>query len=168
MSTEIDLGATMMSTFWTAFSPILPWLVPLLVVSIVGSFPMLGRGPVSRRRDPWRGFKYGARTEVMERAGGRCEGALFFAWGRCGRVAVEVDHVFPHSKGGPTVVSNGQALCKDHNRRKRDVTPPWWYVLALEKRRRTYFPEDAQVRVRAVMSETDVALRSRIGGPRLG
>jgi hypothetical protein len=164
----IDLGATMMSTFWTAFSPVLPWLVPLVVFSIVLSFPMSGRGPVSRQRDPWRGFKYGARTEVMERAGGRCEGALFFAWGRCGSAAVEVDHVFPHSKGGPTVVSNGQALCKDHNRRKRDVTPPWWYILALEKRRRTYSPAGAQVRVRAVMSEADVALRARAGKPRRG
>ncbi len=86
-------------------------------------------------------------------------GALFFGWGGCPEAATVIDHVFPHSTGGPTVVSNAQALCKDHNRRKRDTTPPWWYVLALEKRRRGYFPKGADVHVRAVMTEADRSLR---------
>jgi len=159
-----DIVATMADTFWSVITPTLPWLIPVLIATIVISFPMLGRGPNSSSRDPWRGFKYGARERVLERAGGRCEGSLIWAWGRCSSAAVEVDHVFPHSKGGPTVVSNGQALCKDHNRRKGSMMPPWWYVLALEKRRRGYFPEGEDIRVRAVMAAADVAVRD--AGPR--
>jgi hypothetical protein len=30
----------------------------------------------------------------------------------------EADHVTPHAEGGPTVVENGQVLCRYHNRRK--------------------------------------------------
>lgn len=146
--------------------PNLWWMMPLAAAGIVYSFPMPGRGPKSSRRDPWRGFKYGARAEVLEEAGGRCEGAVLFAWGRCGRTASEVDHVFPHSKGGPTVVSNGQALCRYHNRRKGSRTPPWWYILGLEKRRLAYFPEGLDVRVFAVMTASDVAARQRWAGGR--
>ncbi|WNM23533.1 HNH endonuclease [Demequina capsici] len=152
----MDMLGILLSGVWGALANFWPVLVPLLVVGLVVSFPMLGRGPNSSRRDPWRGFKYGARARVLERAGSRCEGSLFWAWGRCPTVAVEADHVFPHSKGGPTVVSNGQALCKDHNRRKSNMTPPWWYVLALEKRRRGYFPEGEDVRVYAVISESEL------------
>ena len=86
----------------------------------------------------------------------------YAATGRCNSAAVEADHVFPWSKGGPTVVSNGQALCRDHNRRKSNLSPPWWYVLALEKRRRSYFPEGVDVRVRAVMSDSDREARARV------
>lgn len=161
MIAQVDVAGTMVATMWATVSPALPLIVPAVVVAVVISFPMLGRGPASAQRDPWRGFKFGARAAVFERAGGRCEGALFFAWGRCFEPATEIDHVFPHSKGGPTVVSNGQALCKDHNRRKRDMTPPWWYVLALEKRRRQYFPADADVQVRAILSEADSVARRR-------
>jgi hypothetical protein len=57
------------------------------------------------------------------------------------------------------VVSNGQALCKRHNGIKGGKTPEWWYIRQLEKRRRTYFPEGSDVRVFAVMTESDVAAR---------
>ena len=59
------------------------------------------------------------------------------------------------------MVGNGQALCKAHNRSKGASTPPWWYVLGLERRRRSYFPVDADVRVLAVMSDVDWMLRER-------
>ena len=72
-------------------------------------------------------------------------------------MATEVDHVYPHAKGGPTVPSNGQALCSAHNRRKGAMRPPWWYLLGLERRRRSYFPEGADVRVSAVASAEDLA-----------
>lgn len=62
------------------------------------------------------------------------------------------------------MVSNGQALCKAHNRAKSSLTPPWWYVLALERRRRRYFPNDADVRVKARMSAAERAMRSRVSG----
>jgi hypothetical protein len=141
--------------------PNLWWMGPLIVAVVVLRFPMPGRGPRSSRRDPWRGFKYAARAEVFARAGDRCEGAAFFAWGRCGRIAFEVDHVYPHSKGGPTVVRNGQALCHGHNSRKGSMTPAWWYILTLERRRRSYFPEGSDVRVFAVMTAGDMEARRR-------
>ncbi len=157
----MDLFGALFGGIWTVAQPNLWWIVPLVVARIVLRFPMPGRGPHSSRRDPWRGFKFAARDEVLKRAGGRCEGGFIVAWGRCGKSAVEVDHVFPHSKGGPTVVSNGQALCASHNRRKGGRMPPWWYVLALEKRRRAYFPDGAEVRVSAVMTPGDVEARRR-------
>ena len=67
----------------------------------------------------------------------------------------------PWSKGGPTVVSNAQALCRGHNRSKAAFVPPWWYVHGLERRRRGYFPSGASVQVLAVMDEVDRAARER-------
>lgn len=156
---DIDIVGPLLSGVWGALAATWQWLVPLLLIGAVLNFPMLGRGPNSSKRDPWRGFKYGARATVLERAGGRCEGSVLLAWGRCPEAAVEVDHVFPYSKGGPTVVSNGQALCRDHNRRKGSMNPPWWYVRALEKRRRGYFPQGVDVRVFAVMNDAERAAR---------
>jgi len=141
----MDILGPLIEGLWAFAQPNLWWIVPLIVARMVFVFPMPGRGPKSSHRDPWRGFKHAARAEVFARAGDRCEGAAFFAWGRCGKTAFEVDHVFPHSKGGPTVVRNGQAMCHSHNSRKGGSTPAWWYVLALEKRRRSYFPEGADV-----------------------
>ena len=55
------------------------------------------------------------RFDVMKRDGFKCQ--------LCGRtqkdgVTLEVDHVFPVAKGGLTVMSNLQTLCKDCNRGK--------------------------------------------------
>lgn len=155
-----DAAGTVVGGVMTGLGPLLPWLVALAVVAIVVSFPMPGRGPGFARRDVWRRYQYRAREVVLRRAGGRCEAGQFFGLGRCSEAAVEVDHVFPHSKGGPTVVSNAQALCRDHNRRKRDMTPPWWYVLSLERRRRAYFPSGVDVRVVARVSEAERRARA--------
>jgi hypothetical protein len=95
----------------------------------------------------------------MTRAGGRCEAPMLLAWGRCQDPATEVDHVYPWSRGGPTVVSNGQALCRTHNRRKSNLRPPWWYVLSLERRRTAYSPPDVTVRVLGRMTADDRAAR---------
>ncbi|WP_376766676.1 HNH endonuclease [Nocardioides stalactiti] len=95
----------------------------------------------------------------MARAGGRCEGPLFLAWGRCRQPAAEADHIYPWSRSGPTVVGNGQALCRDHNRRKASHRPPWWYVRGLERRRLSYFPPDVDVTVVARLTEADRAAR---------
>ena len=47
-------------------------------------------------------------------AGNRCE--------ICGAVLTDfhADHVKPHSKGGPTTLNNGQALCPPCNLKKAD------------------------------------------------
>lgn len=152
----------MFASFMDGIRPFLPILVPLAVLAVVLAMPLPGRGPrFFSRRDPWRGFKYGARRIVMERAGGRCEGAFIAGLGRCRQHAVEVDHIYPCSRGGPTIASNGQALCKSHNQRKSNMRPPWWYVRALERRRRAYFPADADLRVLARMSPADLAARQQ-------
>jgi hypothetical protein len=164
----MDIWLATLERLIPALQPHLPWLVPLVILLVVASFPMVGRGPGSSRRDPWRTYRFGPRATVMERAGRRCEGAAFVAWGRCDAPATEVDHVFPWSKGGPTVESNGQALCRGHNRSKGAMTPPWWYVLGLERRRRDYFPAGADVRVFATMRAEDRAAREATRGYQRG
>lgn len=149
------------STVLGGFVPVLPHFAGIIAFLVVVRAPVPGRGPRrSQERDPWRGFKYESRRVVMERAGNRCEGAVFLAWGRCGETAVEADHVYPWSRRGATIVSNGQALCRGHNRNKGATTPPWWYLLSLERRRRSYFPPGADVRVRASMTDDDQAARA--------
>jgi hypothetical protein len=132
----------------------------LAVVSIVLAAPMPGRGPrLLQGRDSWRSFKYGSRRTVFERAHGRCEGSRFISWGRCPAPATEADHIYPWSRGGPTIVSNGQALCRAHNKSKSNLRPPWWYLRALERRRTAYFPPSASVRVIARMTAEERASR---------
>lgn len=158
-------GETLSATFdalvpiLEKLAPLLWWVIPVVLAVRIFFAPMPGRGPSNRERDPWRGFRFAQRTEVLERAGGRCEATAFLLWGRCSDPATEVDHVFPHSKGGPTIPSNGQALCSGHNRSKSSLTPPWWYTRSLEKRRRGYFPTGTDVRVSARMSPEDRELR---------
>lgn len=149
---------------------VLEGLRPMLpLVALVGGLlavvacPLPGRGPrLFQRRDPWRGFKFAARRTVMDRADGRCEGARFLAWGRCRADAVEVDHVYPWSRSGPTVVSNGQALCRAHNQRKSNLRPPWWYVLSLERRRAGYILPAHDARVLARMNSDERAARQAL------
>jgi hypothetical protein len=141
--------------------PFVPILVLVGVLLLLLTSPMPGRGPRPfLPRDAWRGFRFAARRTVLTRAGGRCESPMLLGWGRCRENATEVDHIYPWSKGGPTVVSNGQALCRRHNRRKSSLRPPWWYVLSLERRRAGYFLPGVDVRVLARMSADDRAVRS--------
>ncbi|WP_425465433.1 HNH endonuclease [Nocardioides litoris] len=100
----------------------------------------------------------------MDRAGGRCEESLLLAWGRCSRPAQEADHVCPWSRGGATMPSNGQALCRRCNRTKSDTRPAWWCVIGLERRRRHYFPAGSDVRVRGALDPVDRAVhRAAVG-----
>ena len=74
------------------------------------------------------------------------------------------DHVYPWSRGGPTIISNGQALCRDHDRRKSNLRPPWWYVLAYERRRAGWFPPGVDVRVHGRTSADERAARLTLPG----
>lgn len=146
----------------SGLAPTIPYFAGVVAFLILVSAPIPGRGPHrTQRRDPWRRFKYESRRIVMERAGNRCEGAVFLAWGRCHEPAAEADHVYPWSRGGATIVSNGQALCRGHNRNKGAMKPAWWYLLSLERRRRSYFPPGMDVRVTATMTPDDLALRTK-------
>ena len=65
------------------------------------------------------------RRRVLARAGGQCERWL------CTRTDdLQIDHVWPHRRGGPTRVWAMQALCADHNRGKSDHLP-WWELAPL-------------------------------------
>lgn len=156
--------AKFLSALLTGLIPVLPQFALMAAIVIVISATLPGRGPrLFQRQDPWRRFKYGSRDEVMIRAGHRCEGAVFLAWGRCSEPATEADHVYPWVRGGPTVPSNGQALCRGHNKHKGAMRPPWWYLLTLEHRRRSYFPPGTDVRVSATLSDADREARARTG-----
>jgi hypothetical protein len=90
-------------------------------------------------RDPIRLFDRADKAELLRRAGGRCE---HHAWlgGRCKATEfLEADHVHPW-RGGWTHVSNGQILCKSHNREKRASIPFNWQLRGIAKRRAAYYP----------------------------
>jgi hypothetical protein len=150
-----------LASLLTGLLPVLPQFILIAAAMVVIACPLPGRGPrLFQRHDPWRRFKHVSRDVVMSRAGHRCEGATFLVWGRCTEDAVEADHVYPHSRRGPTVLSNGQALCRGHNKHKGSWSPAWWYLLSLEHRRRSYFPAGADVRVFATMTDTEIQARA--------
>lgn len=97
-------------------------------------------------RDTQRLFTTEQRLEIARRAGGRCE-ATGGVGRRCPAPGSQADHVYPWSKGGYTIVSNGQWLCAKDNNLKRATIPSPWYRWRLERRRRGYFPPGSDVRV---------------------
>ena len=153
--------ASILTAVLKGLIPFLPHYVAIFAIVFFVAGPLPGRGPrFLQRQDEWRRFKHDARRIVMSRAGHRCEAPVFLVWGRCQEEATEADHVYPHSRGGPTLPSNGQALCRGHNRSKAALRPPWWYVLGLEHRRRAYFPEGADRRIRARLTSADRTART--------
>jgi hypothetical protein len=55
------------------------------------------------------------KREVRERDGGKCQWPLA-SGGVCGStVRLEIDHVVPRGKGGPSATPNCRVLCKPHN-----------------------------------------------------
>jgi 5-methylcytosine-specific restriction endonuclease McrA len=91
-------------------------------------------------RDPVRRFARADKALILARAGGRCEyhGLLT---GRCHvSEGLEADHVHPHRRGGRTDLSNGQALCRRHNRSKHAHVPYVWQLNQLAKHRAEYYP----------------------------
>lgn len=151
----MDWGMIVANTFggmWTVIVamvvPNLWWILPLVIAWLVLAWP--AQIPVRTERlapeRTWRTFKYGLRRSVFERAGNRCERHNVFG-GRCGSAAQEVDHIWPYSRGGATVLGNGQALCQFHNRSKRASLPRWWEVRYLLRGRQRYAPADVEVDV---------------------
>jgi 5-methylcytosine-specific restriction endonuclease McrA len=119
---------------------------PIVTVSVVALAVVAGVRLIRQlrwggtARDPVRRFNRAERAVIKRRAGERCEhhGWLF---GRCRATQnLEADHVHPHSRGGQTLVANGQALCRRHNRLKSARVPFGWELRRLGKRRQAYFP----------------------------
>lgn len=81
-------------------------------------------GRIGPRLDPERLFPPDERKLLFERAGGRCQWCnrpIHYEsecpFGEC-RDDYQADHVVAWSKGGRTMLSNGQALCRNCNGRK--------------------------------------------------
>lgn len=79
-------------------------------------------------KDERRAFNEAERIFIYRQAKGLCQQCL--AEGRPEREArvswsdYEADHVIPHSKGGKTDLSNGQLLCRYHNKLKSNQLGP--------------------------------------------
>lgn len=98
--------------------------------------------------DPTRLYTPAQRAIITNRAGGRCEAFTFFGR-RCREVdGLAADHIWPHTLGGWTSIDNAQALCTYHNSSKGGRAPTRAYIRRLQRRRRRYFPPDADPKVR--------------------
>lgn len=91
----------------------------------------------SRWRDPVRFFTYQQKRQLVAQAHGRCEHKSV-VWRRCLRPGTDADHVIPWSRGGGTVIENGQLLCRKHNKTKSNYVPNAFYQWRLARRRRKY------------------------------
>jgi hypothetical protein len=129
---------------WTGITHALiqnPWLAVVLAV-VVGSALVrsVRRAIHSGPRDPIRLFPRADKRILLERAGRRCEHHALIG-GRCAATErLEADHVHPHSQGGWTHISNGQILCKRHNRTKSAGIPWNRSLRKLAERRAVYYP----------------------------
>lgn len=95
------------------------------------------------------------RFQILERDG--------FACRSCGaKNCLEIDHVFPKSKGGLTIESNLQVLCADCNRGKGANLPASIYALGvplLELERRWLISRNA-LKARAQMLDVELVRTS--------
>lgn len=73
---------------------------------------------IFKAEDPFRGFNQEQRRIIWAASKGkcaRCRKKLRFS-------SFHVDHVFPHSRGGPTTLENAALLCPRCNAKKGDRT----------------------------------------------
>ena len=113
-ATGIDWHAAL-NSMWQGIQPALPYLVPLIILMS----PLPGRGPRSRKRDPWRTFKFDARRSVLARAGNRCEAAALVFILRCPDEAAEVDHVYHGPSAAPRSSATGRPCTRATTGRSR-------------------------------------------------
>jgi hypothetical protein len=127
--------------FWAAIAHSPWWVEALFAVVMLSAVVRFVRGIIhsGHPKDAVRRFSQAERRMIFVRAGNRCE-HHFAIFGRCRTTAgLEADHVHPHSRGGWTSLSNGQALCHRHNREKSARVPWNWQLNNLAKRRTNYF-----------------------------
>lgn len=123
---------------WLQGNPVvvLAFVIAVLVVYLARK----GRRSRSAAKDPQRLFKASQKAEAGRRCGhGRCEHKEPL-WFRCRANGSHGDHIYPHSRGGATTMSNLQLLCPTHNLRKSAHVPSSIYIWRLQRRRARYFP----------------------------
>lgn len=143
----------------------LPSWIPLTILAILIMWALFrlpmpnphNDWPTEDGRDPRRDFTESDRWWIMECAGYRCEHRSLLGLFRCRRRAPrdavgkgmlrqlggetgQLDHHYPHAKGGATTRRNLVYLCARHNRMKSDRTPTLWDTWMLERARLKYFP----------------------------
>ena len=92
-------------------------------------------------RDPRRLFTASDRAWIERAAGGRCEHRILFGLLRCpARSNLQLDHWYPHARGGATSRGNLVLLCARHNRAKSARVPTLWETFLLRRARRRYMP----------------------------
>lgn len=123
---------------------------PVALIAIIGAIALIlivraVKKSLPVNKDEQRMFTGPQKQEAKRRAGMRCEhSSLGF---RCSKPGEHADHIYPHSKGGRTSMSNCQSLCAPHNLRKSAQLPSKFYMSRLETRRGRYFPEGIDPRV---------------------
>lgn len=104
----------------------------------------VGKVIPNNKRDPRRLFSQGDRKWITSNMlwGARCEHRSFFGLKRCrARGAMELDHWWPHARGGATTRDNLALLCTKHNKDKSHHTPTFLATFALNTARKKYMRE---------------------------
>ncbi len=70
--------------------------------------------------DPKRNFDEDQRRAIYKRDNGCCQIAKKCSGGKVAWSNAHIDHKTPHSKGGRTIISNGQVSCRACNLDKSD------------------------------------------------
>lgn len=78
---------------------------------------------VQRKPLQSREFSDAIKQDILARDGCTCV--------YCGNRGSQVDHVVPHSKGGPGTVQNGVTSCRTCNHKKRNSTGVSWTTVGI-------------------------------------
>ncbi|MBE7162923.1 MAG: HNH endonuclease, partial [Williamsia herbipolensis] len=151
-----DIAGTVLRGVWNGVSQFpahYPWLVALLAVVVVARMVRIARVAIHNGpRDRVRLFTSADKKILLARAGHRCEHHSVIGGRRCSSTEkLEADHIHPWSRGGSTHLSNGQILCKTHNREKRAAIPWNRTLLRMAENRAAYYPTDVD---RAIVRKT--------------
>lgn len=144
----LPLAGFHLPSFRMNVGPLMPLLAILAVILFVR---ILFRWPMARPENPWerdpkRLFTDADRKWIKELTGNRCEHRCLFGLLRCRRRGAymdehgQMDHHYPHAKGGATVRTNLVWLCDRHNNRKSDHVPTRLETWMLYRARLRYLP----------------------------
>ena len=158
----LDVHWTLPDVDWGMFVPLFVTVGVLLFARLLLAWPM-ARPDNPWDRDPKRLFTPADRRWIKELTGNRCEHRSLFGLARCRRRGAymdehgQLDHHYPHAKGGATVRSNLVWLCDRHNRLKSDRVPSRFDTWMLYRARLGYLPARwrAYARINACVDESE-------------